>query len=101
MSDSVYGLENIIREKDAVIERLQAALKLFVRCAYPVAKEINPRGYDWMPEKSLDYALEEARKALAVAQQASHEYVPSLTAAHMGECIHCGHLQDDPIHRHR
>lgn len=46
------------------IERLTAALRIFVGCAYPVATEITPRGYDWRPEKDLDYALSEAKKAL-------------------------------------
>jgi hypothetical protein len=45
-------------------EQLIAALKLFVGCTYPVAVQINPRGYDWLPEKSLDHALSVARLAL-------------------------------------
>ncbi len=53
----------------AEIERLRAVLTLFVRCAYPVSKELNPRGHSWMPEKNLDYALEEAKAALTVGHQ--------------------------------
>jgi hypothetical protein len=55
---------------DAAAEngRLRAALKIFVGCAYPVATEINPRGHAWRPEKSLDYALSEARAALGSRQ---------------------------------
>ena len=51
----------------AAAPELLAALELFDRCAYPVAPMINPRGHNWMPEKSLDYALEQARLSLARA----------------------------------
>ena len=53
-----------IREQAAEIERLREALVTFIRCAYPVCQTIQPLGYNWMPEKALDYALMEARKAL-------------------------------------
>lgn len=46
-------------------EILRTALRIFVGCAYPVAREINPRGHDWRGEDSLDYALTVAREALA------------------------------------
>ena len=46
------------------VRGLEGALRLFTRCAYPVSTSINPRGYGWMPQKDLDYALSEARKAL-------------------------------------
>lgn len=37
-------------------------LRLFVGAAYPVAKEINPRGHNWS-EAYLDQALAATRKA--------------------------------------
>lgn len=40
------------------------ALRAIVACAYPVAAEINPRGYNWS-EAYLDAALPIARAALA------------------------------------
>ena len=46
------------------IERLRAALRIFVGCSYPVAREINQRGHDWRGGDALDYALETANKAL-------------------------------------
>lgn len=45
-------------------ERLRTVLRYFVGCAYPVAKEINPRGYDWRSPDALDYALGEAKAVL-------------------------------------
>ena len=42
--------------------RVTELLRLFVGAAYPVAKEINPRGYNWS-EAYLDQALAEARNA--------------------------------------
>lgn len=45
------------------IEALEAALRIGVGCAYPVAQEINKRGYNWS-EAYLDSWLPEARKAL-------------------------------------
>ena len=41
-------------------------LDLFTRAAYPVAKEINPRGYNWS-EAYLDQALAQVRRAGAGA----------------------------------
>lgn len=43
---------------------LREALRLFVGCAYPVAAEINRRGYNWS-EAYLDGALPIAQAALA------------------------------------
>lgn len=40
------------------------ALEIFMRCAYPVAKEINPRGYNWS-EAYLDDAMAEGARCLA------------------------------------
>lgn len=64
----VYMLNQTCRDAADEIERLQAALRLFVGCAYPVATEINPRGHAWRPEESLDYALSEAKKVLGSEQ---------------------------------
>lgn len=47
------------RERDA----LREALDIFVRCAYPVSKEIDPRGHVWCMGW-LDQALSSARVAL-------------------------------------
>lgn len=68
------GVERLQQEQRAVLAhvvdlradnaRLRAALRLFVDCAYPVAIEVNPRGHNWLPEKSLDYALDKARRAM-------------------------------------
>lgn len=55
--------------RDEEVAELRQALRIFVGCAYPVATEINPRGHAWRPEASLDYALEEARKALGMNEQ--------------------------------
>lgn len=52
------------RDEKAENDRLRAALSLFVACAYPVAKSINPRGYAWRSEVNLDCALDEAETAL-------------------------------------
>ena len=49
-------------------KELLAALELFERCAYPVCQTINPRGHNWMPEAALDYALGQARAAIAKAK---------------------------------
>lgn len=46
-------------------DAMREALRAFVSCAYPVATEINPRGHNWRGEESLDWALSEARAALA------------------------------------
>ena len=46
-----------------VIEELQQALGLFVKAAYPVSTEINPRGHNWS-EAYLDAALENSRAAM-------------------------------------
>jgi hypothetical protein len=50
-------------------ERLRAALRYFVGCAYPVSTEINPRGHAWRGEDSLDFALGEAKLALGDEQE--------------------------------
>jgi|HubBroStandDraft_5_1064220.scaffolds.fasta_scaffold101054_6 hypothetical protein len=60
-----------LRESDAkVIAALREALRLFVdHCTYPVSTEINPRGYAWRGEDSLDYARGQAVAALAGAYE--------------------------------
>lgn len=59
------GLAVTVTELTEQNERLTTALDLFVNfCTYRVAREINPRGYAWRPEKDLDYARGEAQKAL-------------------------------------
>lgn len=57
-----------IREWHDEIKRLRLALRIFVGCAYPVAKEINPRGHDWRDEGALDFALSEAKSALSTSR---------------------------------
>ena len=47
----------------ARIKELEEALRIFVACAYPVSKEINPRGHNWS-EAYLDAALRDARAVL-------------------------------------
>lgn len=59
------------------------ALKLFVSCTYPVATEINPRGYNWRGESCLDEALVDARAAIACATGAA-DIVPDLLGALKG-----------------
>ena len=59
-----YGVPKLQVEAAAEIERLRAALRMFMGAAYPVADEINKRGYNWS-EAYLDEALAEARAALA------------------------------------
>ena len=46
------------------IERALEALNIFVKCAYIVSEEIDPRGHRWC-EAWLDQALPIARQALA------------------------------------
>lgn len=55
INDMATALEALRAERDA--------LRLFMGAAYPVAPEINPRGYNWS-EAYLDQALDAARKAL-------------------------------------
>ncbi len=38
------------------------------------------------------------RELPPLAELEPHAYVPSLTSAHMGECVVCGHLQGAAIH---
>lgn len=46
------------------IERLREALRAFtVHATYPVSTEINPRGYAWRGEETLDYAMSLANAA--------------------------------------
>jgi FAD/FMN-containing dehydrogenase len=52
-----------VGELHAEIARLRLALRMFIGAAYPVAHEINKRGYNWS-EAYLDEALTEARAAL-------------------------------------
>lgn len=61
--DNAHG-EREIAELRQRLNGFEAALRLFVSCAYPVATEINPRGYNWRGEDDLDEALAEARGAL-------------------------------------
>jgi uncharacterized membrane protein YheB (UPF0754 family) len=49
-------------------ERLREALRIFVHAAYPVAPEINERGYNWS-EAYLDQALPIGRAALAESKE--------------------------------
>jgi hypothetical protein len=65
MYDEIDRLQKLCQEAADEIERLQAALKLFtVHATYPVAKEINPRGYAWRGEGALDHAKSVADAAL-------------------------------------
>ena len=59
-----YSVPKLQVEAAAKIERLRLALKMFMGAAYPVADEINKRGYNWS-EAYLDEALAEARTELA------------------------------------
>ena len=45
------------------LDEVAEVLRIFMKCAYPVSTEINPRGHDWC-EAYLDEALEEARALL-------------------------------------
>ncbi len=57
-ADMIIGL-------NGEIECLVAALKAFaIHATYPVAKEINSRGYKWRDEGALDYAKQLADAAL-------------------------------------
>ena len=47
----------------ARVSELEGALRAMTNAAYPVAHEINPRGYNWA-ECYLDEALPIARQAL-------------------------------------
>ena len=53
---------------------LREALRQFVGCSYPVATELNPKGYDWCIAW-LDEALANARSALAATEPAPMEDV--------------------------
>ena len=55
--------------KGAEIAALRQALGLFIKSAYPVATEIDPRGHNWSMAY-LESALENARLAMAQAAQA-------------------------------
>ena len=57
MAEAADTIEALTAERDALREKL----RLFTGAAYPVATEINPRGYNWS-EAYLDQALAEARK---------------------------------------
>ena len=60
-------LDSVTADRDRLAARcegLEAALQSFVRCVYPVAREIRQRGYDWR-ETDLHIALCEARAALS------------------------------------
>ncbi len=69
-SEDTHALEAECGELQKKNERLRIALHYFEGCSYPVAKEINPRGHAWRGEDALDFALDEARAALAYQQQA-------------------------------
>jgi len=61
-------------EKDRQIAALREALNLFVvHSTYPVSTEINRRGYSWRDERALDYAFDEAIKALGAIEQTAGE----------------------------
>lgn len=49
---------------EASLARSNEALRIFYGCAYPVSTEINPRGWNWRGESSLDEALGFAKAAL-------------------------------------
>ena len=50
------------RERQGAVE----ALERFERHAtYPVSKSIDAKGYGWMPDPTLDFALTELRSAIA------------------------------------
>lgn len=51
-------------------DRMRAVVERFERHAtYPVSTDINPRGYGWRPEDSLDFALGELKAAAIRAQE--------------------------------
>lgn len=52
---------------ESVNQGLVDALKLFIKCAYPVAMEIDQRGYAWSTAY-LDAALPIAKEALRAAE---------------------------------
>ena len=54
------------------VEEMREALSIFVKAAYPVANEINERGYNWS-EAYLDQALVIARTALTGKAHPSEE----------------------------
>lgn len=60
-----YYLKRRAEHADAALERAVEAVRIFYGCAYPVSTEINPRGWDWRGESSLDEALGFARAVLA------------------------------------
>jgi hypothetical protein len=71
------GYEIQMRNLDAaekVIAALREALNLFVvHSTYPVSTEINRRGYSWRDERALDYAFDEAIKALGAIEHTAGE----------------------------
>lgn len=56
-------LEAALAARDAEVARLREAVKIFLRCAYPVTTEIDRRGHSWS-EAYLDEALPIASAAL-------------------------------------
>ena len=54
------GIAEIARLEARVAE-LEEVRRIFVGCAYPVATEIHPRGYNWS-EAYLDQALANAHR---------------------------------------
>lgn len=80
-------------EEAAGLEMAAELLRLFVGAAYPVAAEINPRGYNWS-EAYLDQALAAYRAAAPSA--ADDQWTvrrcctdPLLNSA-TSRCVHCG-----------
>lgn len=57
------GLREEVVAKDRRIAELEAALTAFIRAAYPVAPEINQRGYNWS-DAYLDEALNLSKQLL-------------------------------------
>lgn len=64
LASRAEDLEAEVSRLTAEVERLRTALRMFLGASYPVATEINKRGYNWS-EAYLDEALHEARAALS------------------------------------
>ncbi len=58
----------VIAALQAEVARLRESCRLFIGCQYPVAKEINERGYAWS-EAYLDDVLPIVRAALRASEE--------------------------------